>query len=33
MSYGFPRCGAWRSLVSALVWGTKGREFESRRPD
>ena len=33
MSYGFPPCGAWRSLVSALVWGTKGREFESRRPD
>ena len=33
MSYGFSRGGAWRSLVSALVWGTKGREFESRRPD
>src|SRR6185436_1569947 len=33
VSYGSPRCGAWRSLVSALVWGTKGREFESRRPD
>ena len=25
--------GAWRSLVSALVWGTRGPEFESRRPD
>ncbi|MDX6439827.1 MAG: hypothetical protein QOF45_2410 [Gaiellaceae bacterium] len=28
-----PRHGAWRSLVSALVWGTRGPEFESRRPD
>jgi hypothetical protein len=28
-----PRRGAWRSLVSALVWGTRGPEFESRRPD
>jgi hypothetical protein len=26
-------CGAWRSLVSALVWGTRGPEFKSRRPD
>jgi hypothetical protein len=25
--------GAWRSPVSALVWGTRGREFKSRRPD
>ena len=25
--------GTWRSLVSALVWGTRGPEFESRRPD
>ena len=25
--------GAWRSLVSALVWGTRGREFKSRRSD
>ena len=25
--------GAWRSPVSALVWGTRGRGFESRRPD
>ena len=33
MSYGRRRCGAWRSLVSALVWGTKGRRFESGRPD
>jgi hypothetical protein len=33
MSYGLPRRGAWRSLVSALVWGTKGRRFESGRPD
>src|SRR5579871_5168567 len=29
----FARRGAWRSLVSALVWGTKGRRFESGRPD
>ncbi len=28
-----PRRGAWRSLVSALVWGTRGPEFKSRRPD
>ena len=27
------RVGPWRSLVSASVWGTEGREFESRRPD
>jgi hypothetical protein len=27
------RSGAWRSLVSALVWGTRGPEFKSRRPD
>ena len=27
------RRGAWRSLVSALVWGTRGRQFESARPD
>ena len=33
MSYGSRRRGAWRSLVSALVWGTKGRRFESGRPD
>jgi hypothetical protein len=33
VSYGSPRPGAWRSLVSALVWGTKGRRFESGRPD
>ena len=25
--------GAWRSLASARVWGARGREFESRRPD
>lgn len=25
--------GPWRSLVSALVWGTRGPEFESRWPD
>src|ERR1041385_894554 len=25
--------GAWRSLVSAPVWGTGGREFKSRRSD
>jgi hypothetical protein len=25
--------GAWRSLVSAPVWGTGGRRFESVRPD
>ena len=28
-----PQVGAWRSLVSALVWGTRGREFKSRRSD
>ena len=27
------RNGLWRSLVSALVWGTKGPGFESRQPD
>lgn len=27
------RVGLWRSLVSASVWGTEGREFESRQPD
>ncbi len=25
--------GAWRSLVSAPVWGTGGRWFKSSRPD
>ena len=25
--------GAWRSPVSAPVWGTGGRGFKSRRPD
>src|SRR5690606_11340418 len=25
--------GAWRSLVSALPWGGRGRWFESSRPD
>ena len=25
--------GAWRSLVSALDWGSRGRWFESSRPD
>ncbi len=25
--------GAWRSLVSALPWGGRGREFKSRRSD
>ena len=25
--------GAWRSPVSALVWGTRGRGFKSRRSD
>ena len=27
------RFGVWRSLVSALHWGCKGRGFESRHPD
>ena len=27
------RDGAWRSLVSALVWGTRGPRFKSGRPD
>lgn len=25
--------GLWRRLVSALVWGTRGRGFKSRQPD
>ena len=25
--------GLWRSLVSALDWGSRGREFKSRQPD
>ena len=25
--------GKWRSWLSALVWGTRGRGFESRLPD
>src|SRR4051812_12958930 len=29
-----PRChGLWRSLVSALDWGSRGREFKSPQPD
>jgi hypothetical protein len=28
-----PDYGLWRSLVSASVWGTEGRGFESRQPD
>ena len=28
-----PNVGAWRSLVSALVWGTRGRRFKSSRSD
>ena len=28
-----PLYGLWRSLVSASVWGTEGRGFESRQPD
>ena len=27
------RFGAWRSLASALEWGSRGRRFESCRPD
>ena len=27
------RRGLWRSLVSASVWGTEGREFKSPQPD
>ena len=27
------RIGLWRSLVSALHWGCRGREFKSRQPD
>ena len=30
---GRPGGGTWRSLVSALDWGPRGREFKSRRPD
>ena len=25
--------GAWRSLASALDWGSRGRRFKSCRPD
>ncbi len=25
--------GTWRSLVSALAWGARGRRFKSSRPD
>ena len=28
-----PNPGPWRSLVSALDWGSRGRRFESPRPD
>src|SRR5205823_8613105 len=32
--YPRPTChGLWRSLVSALDWGSRGREFKSRQPD
>ena len=27
------KCGAWRSLDSALEWGSRGRWFKSSRPD
>jgi hypothetical protein len=27
------RDGLWRSLVSALDWGSRGREFKSPQPD
>jgi hypothetical protein len=30
---GVCRLGLWRSLVSALDWGSRGREFESPQPD
>ena len=28
-----PGIGAWRSLASALDWGSRGRRFKSCRPD
>ena len=28
-----PISGAWRSLVSALDWGSRGRWFKSSRPE
>ena len=28
-----PHLGVWRSLVSALVWGTRGPRFKSAHPD
>jgi hypothetical protein len=31
--YACPYFGVWRSLVSALVWGTRGPRFESGHPD
>src|SRR5580700_4012545 len=29
----FPGHGLWRSLVSALDWGSRGPGFKSRQPD
>ena len=29
----FGHVGLWRSLVSALDWGSRGRGFKSRQPD
>jgi hypothetical protein len=31
--YGSGHSGVWRSLVSALVWGTRGPRFKSAHPD
>ena len=36
MGIDLPNClsvGAWRSLASALEWGSRGRRFKSARPD
>ena len=32
-SINIPSHGLWRSLVSALDWGSRGREFKSPQPD
>ena len=33
LGYGLRVPGLWRSLVSALDWGSRGRRFESSQPD
>jgi hypothetical protein len=33
LEFGISKFGVWRSLVSALDWGSRGREFESPHSD